>query len=234
MRLGLGLDICAGGSPAFTPNVVSGIFTWLRADVGYSAGTWTDQSSGGHNFAQATGTKQPTLTTLGGQVALQFASATARTLTSAVSSYPSAAEAFIVGQLNIDPPIDFNRAGLWGFGSAATASYVPFTDGDIYDAWGSTTRPAAGHSSGTMASPFVYSVRSSASAWSNHLNGTQLATRANTVGWAATAELGSSVGGSNYLDGKIAEFIMFDHVLTAGDRSLVLAYLAARYGITVA
>lgn len=54
-----------GGLPTDPLTIISSRtpFWFFTADQGYVPGTWTDQSSGGFNATQSTGSKQPTLNT---------------------------------------------------------------------------------------------------------------------------------------------------------------------------
>jgi hypothetical protein len=70
------------------PNLVSGLTLWLRAGDGGSVSAWTDKSTTGANFSQASGPIQPVFTAsdpnFNGQGSLTF-SATDACMTSATS-----------------------------------------------------------------------------------------------------------------------------------------------------
>lgn len=64
-------------SQATSPAALSGLVQWLRGDIGASASAWTDQSTGGHNGAQPTGGKQPSVvaSVINGHAVERFAGA---------------------------------------------------------------------------------------------------------------------------------------------------------------
>jgi len=236
LGLGLGMGVAAGPIASFVPTDLSGITLWLRAGVGYSSGTWLDQSGAGHNFTQASGPAQPTTGTIAGQPALVF-NGTSQYLSSAASAFSgqTAGEAFIVMQLDADPPAT-GAGGLWTFGTGAS-DHTPFTDGVIYSGWGSDTRKTTVDPATSMASAAcIYNIRSAANAWSSHLNGTQLFTTAtNSVAFPSVCVIGSgNVAGSVFHKGKIGEVLVFNRVLTSDERTSNLAYLGSLYGIAIA
>jgi hypothetical protein len=79
----------------------------------------------------------------------------------------------------------------------------------------------------------MYGIASTSGEFTARLNGAiQYPTATNTVGWTAA---GSFTLGKTpdllYFDGYVAEMILFDRVLSAGERSLVHTYLMDKYGI---
>lgn len=82
----------------------------------------------------------------------------------------------------------------------------------------------------------LYNVSSAAGDWTSRLDGTQhFNTTSNTVAFRGTdVFLGKSQGGGHYIDGDVAELILYDHVLASGDRDTVEAYIADKYGLPIA
>jgi hypothetical protein len=56
-------------------------------------------------------------------------------------------------------------------------------------------------------------------------------TATNAVAFTATALLGADDGLTTYLDGDVAEFVMFSAKLSTADRAAMLAYLQDKYGL---
>lgn len=151
-------------------------------------------------------------------------------------------EIFLVGKLAADPPdasFTGDTGGLWRVGTSALSTVVPFTDGIVYDDAGTTVRKTTANPAASMAAPFLYNVRSAANAWSNHLNGVQLhSTGTNTVGLATVPTLGANAatdGGAinGFGDGLLAEVLIYNAVLSAGDRATIHAYVTSYYAIAV-
>lgn len=123
--------------------------------------------------------------------------------------------------------------GLWDFGTSADAEWYPIdAAGGVYEAFAASVRV------GPVARPdlslaHVYNVRAAAGgAYDVGWDGTVTSsTSGNTVGFPATCRLGLALtGGGSPYDGMIGEMLVFDHVLSSGDRTAVLAYLQAKWG----
>lgn len=212
---------------------------WLRGDnVSLNGGTvsqWNDKSGNARNWAQGSAPLQPTFlaSAINGQPGLRFDAAALQELVgpNLFAINLPAAETFIVAQLNADPPATAAKCGFWRTESAAATAAVPFTDGIIYDGFGSTVRKTTVNPAVSMASPCIYSVISTGAEWTSSLNGTQIfTTGTNTVGWNTATRIGSSV--TNWFDGVMCEWIVYGAKLSSTDRASVIAYLKARYGIS--
>jgi lysophospholipase L1-like esterase len=232
----------SGTTPAApdSPDDITGLVQWLKADaiVGLSDGdlisTWPDSSGNGKDAAQ-TGSLRPVYKTgiLNSLPVARFAAPDPYFNTGDFSIL-TGAEVFVVLKLNNDPPTSDANSGLWTYGSAGSGTLFPYTgDSNIYDDFGTTARKTTVNPATSMAAGFfIYGVHSAAGDWSNYFNGTVLFhTATNTVGFTTTAKLGYSAPGGFTLDGDIAEFIMYDHKLSSSDRSVVISYLQAKYGI---
>ncbi len=237
-RVRPGLRGLGGGSAPWTPLTPATPAWWLRGDsVVLNGGTvaqWTDKSGNGRHWTQGSAPLQPTYaaSAINGKPGLTFAAAAQQELVGPdlIAVGLTAAETFIVMQLNADPPAAAAKCGLWRTESAASVAVVPFTDGIIYDGFGSTARKTTVNPAASMASPCIYSVISTSAEWTSSLNGTQIfTTGTNTVGWNTATRIGSSV--TNWFDGVMCEWIVYGAKLSDGDRASVIAYLKARYGI---
>lgn len=216
----------------------SGAAWWLRGDSVVlnttTVSQWTDISGNGRHWTQGSAPLQPTwvASAIGGQPGLSFAAAAQQELVGPNLNALglTGAETFIVFQANADPPATGVKCGFWRTESAASVAVVPFTDGIIYDGFGSTVRKTTVDPTPSLASPRIYSVISTATEWTSSLDGTQIFTTAtNTVGWNTATRIGSSV--SNWFDGLMCEWLVYPAKLSTADRAKTIAYLKARYGI---
>lgn len=152
----------------------------------------------------------------------------------------TAGNVFAVVRINADPPastgICGSPVGHWT-ADAALDSLYPFTDGIIYESFGSTVRKTTVNPTPSLTSWRLYEIRSAAGAWSNHLDGTQLfSTGTNTVGWSTTPYIGRSLAGiTATLQGDIAEVIFFSRVLddTTERKVVIHTYLNTKYGFSL-
>lgn len=214
---------------------------WLRGDSATTGATftWADKTTNGNNYTQPTSASQPTLgTAINSKPTVTFSNGTSNKYVSKSGSWSlTAAHVFVVGKLIADPTTG-TIYGFWRFGTGGAECAVPFTDGIIYDDFGSSTRRTTSNPTPSMTSPFLYEVVSTSSEWTNKLNGTQLFTTAtNTVSWDLS---GSSIGGSSgtgylgltaWLGGDLGEVILYNGKLSTSDRSsLVSSYINGYWG----
>jgi hypothetical protein len=140
---------------------------------------------------------------------------------------------YIVASLLADPAASSTQSGLWYMGTDTFATHYPFTDGNIYEMFGTTARKTVGNPATSLTTWHIYEVSTASAAWTAWLNGTSLhTTGTNTVGFPAGPFLGASNFG-HYLDGYVAEMIVFDHALSGGDRTTIKSALGTKYNITV-
>lgn len=174
---------------------------FLTANDNDAIETWTSRT-GINNATQATAASRPTykINMSGGQPALFFDGNDLMVFSgSIISGTPNGFATFIY-KLNADPPAAAATAGavLGDFGSAGDANHWPFTDGNIYDDFGSTSRKNAGNPTPSLASFRLISQHSAASDFVINIDGVQFySTASNTVGWSGTQKIGASTFGSN-------------------------------------
>jgi hypothetical protein len=251
----------------FLPTQVNGCVLWLRADQGITFGSgslgvqaWADLSGNGNDFSNATLANQPNWlpsSTINGQPAVQgngtssFLQATKFTdkimsgtlAAKTLNTTPSAAERIMVARSANDPSSGF-ESGLesvfqqyWCGGGGDAGSLLPYTDGNIYDNFGSTTRPAmSGHPAGGCASPFIYDSYSAASDWRAYFNGNPtpfFTTNSNTVAFFNNVAPFLFSWTTFYSTMTIAEWIVYNRVLGTDERKAVSGYLGSRYAIQV-
>jgi len=231
-------------APVIIPNPLDlgGLVVWLVASDATGGGTYTWPNRGTlGNWTQSTAGNQPaTPVSWQGQQAVTFtypaADATKDWLDGPSLAALTAGHAYVVMQKDADPSTAGDGVGgLWLIGTDALASHVPFSDGTIFDDFGSTARKATVNPTASLASPCIYETISTSSEWTNFLNGGQLfTTGTNTVAFSATPRIGADATGNNVgMSGKIGEVIVFDHKLTNPQRSGVLQYLSNKYTISV-
>lgn len=176
-----------------------------------------DQSGNGRDitYTAGAGGSPPTLDTV--DVGIRYTDAY---LNLPDVSALTAGEGFIAAKLDADPPVAASNG--WKMG-AGTAAYWPFTDGNMYEDFGSTVRyNGITHTAGSMASRFVYSVWSATNDWGMYLNNTQLSTQStNTVSFPSAGFLGRSDTGTggDFLKGRVYSYVLFSQKVTTSERS---------------
>jgi len=225
-----------GGAPAYNPADFGTLYHWRRGDDvtlnGSDVSSWNDKSGNGRHAIQGTAALQPAFTAsaLNGLPGITFVASAGEFFTDSIMSALTAAERFIVLRLTADPPVA--GTGLWRQSLLAAAPVIPFTDGIIYDDFGTTVRKTCGNPTPSMATACLYNPRTAAGAWACDINGANLFTTAtNTVGFSTGAATLGTNGSGNFLDGILVEDIMFSAVLTAPNRLALSNILRARYGV---
>jgi len=230
------------GGRAFSPASIAGLQLWLKADAitglndGDPVATWSDSSGNGRDATQSTPANRPTykVNIVNGRPVVRFAAANSQSLNlpNFLTGF-SAGEIFIVIKITNDPTTGVGAGGLWEFGSDAAASHYCFTDGIIYDAFGTTARKTTVNPTPTLAAWRLYNVSSAAGAWTSRLDTAQLfTTGTNTVGWTTTPKFATSGAGAFFTDGDIAELILYSSVLSTTDRSSLSSHLSAKYALS--
>lgn len=258
--------IISSTNPPATGNIV----LWGRSDdiTGLSHGDdiyangnhFADRSSNAYWIAGPAGdgnSQNPTYdtaTTLNGIASIKFVAANIQTFLiyagttpeQLVTSGQTEGSVVMVGIYNADPPAA--GRGPWQCGdysSGATTKYdhgtvIPYSDGNIYDSTFTTVRKSGFSSSGSMDSVFHYLVRSKASQWDCHLNGTQLhTTTSNTFNdndldgfrWGQNSIPLGDGGGTTYVDGYMWELIVWDKYLTDTEKTDLYTYFTSQWGL---
>jgi hypothetical protein len=225
--------------------VTTNLHIWLRADLGITlngstVSTWADQSGNGNDGTQGTAANQFGYDASGfnGQACVTAPNTTPRWVEFANTiAGATAVEIFIVFNKATDPSdaAPSGEGGLWKLGTDASPDHIPHPDASTYCGAGSNSRRSMGNIAGTWADPSILNISSAAGSYIARLNGTAIHTdAANTVAVNADPKLGA-FSTSYFIEGKIAEFALYRNAtLSAGDRTLVHAYLGTRYSITVA
>jgi len=232
------VDVAAAWSPAD----LSPLF-WVDADdsatitIATGVSQWADKSGNAYHLVQATGSAQPAVASgaLNGLDVVRFNGSSHRL---AVSSFPTAESAYsvyIVVDKAADPANASPKVGAWhgtSDGGVSNASHFPFSDGNVYESFGSSARKTVGNLTPSLASARIWNVNSASGAWSTYLDGTSVfSTGTNTVGMSSTFHVGSNGGSTVFLEGDVAEIVMFNSVLSTGDRQALEGYLAWKWGL---
>jgi hypothetical protein len=237
----------AAPPPTGDPSDVSDLLRWwdATAAAGLSDGDRVNQiddlsGTAEHLVSDLGGNTRPTWHTgqINGLPALRFLHTEKRMLNFANLGALTAAEIFVVGKIDADPPPSDASSGFWYIQTPTDAgadTHYPFTDGNIYDAFGSTVRKSTGNPSQDLTAWHLYNVRSAAGDWSSHHNGVEhYSTATNTVGFGtARHNIGQSTRNFFNLTGWIAEVFIYSRVLTAAERADVHDYLTGKYGLSI-
>jgi len=238
-------SFCGSGPyPALaTPVGIFGskLMSWLRADLGVSldgssnVAAWADQAVGtGRDYGQGTAARRPSMGTINGKPAINFDYANTEylSLTGATYGAPAAVQVIRVNQRNADPAAAAGGGGLDDFGTFVAKSYMPFTDGVIYDSTAcSATRFTAGNPTPfVFTAPNVYESISTGAKFDVLLNGSLFYTAGSGgVVVTATPTIGGAVG-VTYMDGVIGEHIVLNAEASASERAMYAAYVLAYWG----
>jgi hypothetical protein len=233
----------------FNPPAAGNLLMWFDAQQisgvdGSSVAQWSDRSGHGNHATQGTSGNRPTLkrSQLGTLSAVKFnvGGGTTQYLDLPnVMGAPSGAEYFAVFQADADPSASANSVGMLTLTGVAADQALPFTNGNIYETFGTTTNV---HTS----IPKALNVASTArlintAVESGHctirLNGTPIHDSSDhTVSFAgATQSVGRGLpAGSTYWRGYVFEILVYNTRLTYAQRAVVQNYLAVKYGISSA
>lgn len=232
-------DIAA--TPYFEPSQLGGLLQgWIKADsetpvADGTAVVPTERSGSGLTVTQATGSAQPLYKTniLNGLPAYQFDGVDDQLLLSTLAAL-TAGEVFLIVKANNDPGVGIKA--LWRLGTEPTNSGIyPWTDGQIYEEFGTTVRKTVGNPTPSLSSAFrLYNVISAAGEFTVNLDGTQLFTTAtNTVGFPAAPTLGKGIG-ATFFAGQWCEWVLLNAKASTTQRAHLKAYFASKFALTIA
>lgn len=226
--------------PGFSPLSLSPAAWWdfssLALADGAAIATVPDGSGNGRTLTQAVGASKPIYKTAiqnGRDIARFDGAATFFDVPSLAAL--TAATAFLVVKVNVDPPATTLTTGLWDLDAAtgaSSSSHFPFTDGIVYDSFGSTARKTVGNPTPALTAFHIYEIKSIAGNWTALLDGAQIFTTAtNTVGFSATGFLGKSFDGTtNYFcAGDMGELLLYGSGLNTTDADSVRAFLKSKW-----
>jgi hypothetical protein len=192
----------------------------LSGNTPYKVITWYDQSGGGHNMTTA-GSAEPTLDAADKSIRFNNQYFQLGNL----SSW-TAGEVFLKRKVDNDPTTGGDTGTPYLFGTASDASHIPFSNGQVYDSFGTTARKnTAVNPATSMTSYHVYNSYSAAGDWQCFLNDVSLySTAINTVGFSTTCQIGRRDSGF-YMVGNIKAVLLANAKCNTTDRGVINAGL---------
>jgi len=189
-------------------------------------GTLPDQSGNGFDATQETGVRKPTYKTneANGRPVARF--------TGDWFAFADFCSGYTAGEFFIVFKLDNETSYLspWDFGSDGTSNFLTYTNGNIYDGWGTTARKSCGNPVPNMTVYNVYNPRSEAGSWVALINNAAFySTATNTAGFHTAPILGRCRDSSYYWHANVAEFFMYDSILASGDRTSNADGLKTKY-----
>jgi hypothetical protein len=232
---GIAPGLTPGGS--FTPVRLPGLVSWLRSDKlitlnGSTVSAWGDLSGNGSNAVQATAINQMSMGTgVKGLPCLRGAAGTYLHIDKTKFAALTAVEIFVIAKSDTSPP-PMNGNILLSLSSSWFSYYGTDT---VYDDLFVNTRLNAIWTLGSAAtSCFCINtdIQSGTNLYHARLNGTQKYSTSATTFTPPPIDIRiGGEGGITLYNGDIYEVIMFNRVLSTGERALVNQYVYARYGI---
>lgn len=239
-----------GGSSAYssTVNVVmptdtvvipsAGLRLWLKADQGtQGAGvlsTWYDQSSNKNHAVQGDESAKPLIVAnqINGRPVVRFDGS--NDYLSLPNMLSGAAAGEIIAVLKVPDAFGSRINALWNFGNRNGSSY--YSQNSRMDDFGSSGNFSGNEFYSSPPASVVeqfhyYNISIDGSGlWVDRLNGLERQRRTGqSVSFRPSPLIGSRGGYSEYLQGDIAEILVYDRALTEPEREATNRYLTAKY-----
>lgn len=222
------------------PQTTSNLVLWLRGDAGLTidgsnkVSAWSDQSGNGHHALPATSTASPTLTmsALNGLPVVQFNSAggTRLSISNSTLLNPSAGVSVMAV---VRRTSGATVARVLSKTNGSTGYGLDFSNGTTVRSLINNTSSASTTLAATI-SGVVAAIYSTTDGNKIYVNGGApvLATYSTAIVSNTTSVgLGGDAVGGSYLDGEIAELLVFNKAITDDERKDVEAYLYEKYGV---
>ena len=221
----------------FTPASLSGLTVWLRADLGFSAGTWTDQSAHGFSFTQSTGPEQPTFnsSSFNGQPGITFTKASSQSMSTAANAAfdLSAFTIYVIFKQTSSAAYDvlLSNSSSYGWADGWGITNPIGSSGNMGGWSGSYTD--ASYGSISTATPYVIRTEYSAGTTNTWINGSPQTSGTGTeTDSSAALCLGAQSSVAGYYDGDICEIVIVNRILNSTELSEMATYILNRYGLT--
>jgi hypothetical protein len=235
-----------GGAAPFTPaSLGAALRAWYKCDLltganGDPQSTLTDSSGNAFTLTQS-GTVRATLAAadLNSKNTLRFTAASSQRYALSLSILSgSVAASFYLVQKVVSTSAQ-NGSPEWGTGGA---NYCPYSDGNIYEGFGSNVRKTVGTPTGALTAYRIISCYTAANDWACYIDGGTggssggtsplFSTATNTVVWAGSnPNLGANAGLTPF-DGWYAEVVYTNAKQSTTDRQKMEGYLAHKWGLT--
>jgi alpha-tubulin suppressor-like RCC1 family protein len=215
----------------------SSVAFWLRAECGVTKDdsnrvtSWVDQSGLNGAGTQSNAVVQPVFvgSALGGKPAVRFDGADDLLNLPNFGGGLTEGEVFVVAKATAT---QVDVATLWMIGDDYIwgPNTYPGGDGTVCETFGTRNQKNTGVPTQPLTRAHVYNVSSKAGEFVTRFNGTEhFRTTSNTVFFPSSPRLGGGIYDRHRFGGDIAELIVFNHVLTATERSAVQGYLGSKY-----
>jgi hypothetical protein len=232
---------------SFQPVNVPGLTLWLDAQdastftlSGSAVSQWRDKSGRGNHAVQATGSLQPTLAATGinSRAAVNFGATHRLTVVDHPTLDHTSLDIFAVLQRNVDSGAAqavFNKYG----GATLPAEFqLVVTSGDVWQMQGSTTGVGTNINvltgvTATVGQPALIECGHTGSNGFVSVNGASPVLDGGSSGIVnsdGNLTLGRAIGAD--FQGSIGEFLYFNRHLTAAERTEIVNYLKAKWGLT--
>lgn len=212
---------------------------------GTAVPTWLDTSGNGHNWT-GTNVIVDYTKTLNGHPGLQIGTAAIRYFVSSNTWLQShgitgttGMEMCIVAQRNVYPPTNQSYAGtlaVFNYDMGGSYAHFPWTDGYVYEWFGSTGRVQFAQPTTPLTQPFYWLVSVKSGSRSDWIKTTPLYTSASynfTTHLAETKyQIGVGNGGNYAWDGSIFAIYMWPRQLTDSERTTLRTYITSKWGVT--
>jgi hypothetical protein len=226
------------------PQRASNLLLWLRGDAGVvsSSGNvsqWTDQSQNGNNASQTTGSNQPTVVTnaLNGLGTISFNGTNQwLSLASGFANFTQGASIFVVTK----PTSITTGVRFLDFGNGQTNNNISFreqasTGFSLYSYNGATASNVTSSTGlGTGSYQLLEAIHSGAGNATLYSNGAQTA-QGNLSNINNVARTGNFIGKdfntTTFLNGQIAEILVYNSALTNGDKAAIESYFKSKYNV---
>lgn len=239
------VPVGGGGGGTWSPvNLGAVVRAWYKFDAltganGDPQGSITDSSGNAFTLTQA-GTLRATLAAadLNSKNTIRFTAASSQRypLSSTIMSGSSAGSFYLVQKV-VSAAVA-NGSPQWGAGSQ---DYTPFSDGNIYEDFGSAARNTVGTPTGALTSYRIISAYSAANDWAYFIDGgtggpsggttAKFSTATNTVTWTGVSTWLGANTGLTYFDGWYAEVVYTNAKQSTTDRQKMEGYLASKWGL---
>jgi hypothetical protein len=194
-----------------------------------------DQSGGGRNSTQTSTDAQPqivesgsVITQMNGRASMVFDGDNDFFNLPDLSDLTEGEVFWVVRAAN-DPPLA-EKSGSWRCGTGQENTY-PYSNGIIYDGFGSTARKTTVNPTPSLASPRLYNVLSKSGEWTSRLDGSQLYTTAtNTTSFPSSDNKLGASSTSLFFDGDTSEFLLYDTDKST-DRTAINTNIGGFYNI---
>lgn len=222
----------------FLPAIpTSSVSFWLRAECGVTkdqsnrVASWVDQSGLNGAGTQSNTVVQPVFigSALGAKPAVRFDGTDDLLNLTNFAGGLSEGEVFVVAKASATQ-VDVATLWMMGDDDIWRPNTYPGGDGTVCETFGTRNQKNTGVPAQPLTRGHIYNVSSKAGEFVTRFNGIEhFRTTSNTVFFPSSPRLGGGIYDRHRFGGDIAELIVFNHVLTAAERSTVEAYLGSKY-----